>query len=64
MPPMDDQPPGEFVTFVGVHLRDLQQEAARLTGGLALPADGDYFIVETERGTRLCRPAEVVREIV
>jgi hypothetical protein len=30
---MQDQPPGDFVTFVAVHLHDLQQEAARLTGG-------------------------------
>jgi len=30
---MEDQPPGDFVTFVAVHLSDLQQEAARLTGG-------------------------------
>lgn len=33
VPPMEDQPPGDFVTFVAVHLGDLQQEAARLTGG-------------------------------
>jgi hypothetical protein len=33
IPPMDDEPPDDFVTFVAVHLTDLQQEAARLTGG-------------------------------
>jgi hypothetical protein len=33
VPPMDDQPPEDFVTFVAVRLDDLQQEAARLTGG-------------------------------
>jgi hypothetical protein len=33
VPPMDDQPPGDFVTFVAVHLGDLQREAAQLTGG-------------------------------
>ena len=30
---MDEQPPGDFVTFVAVQLDDLQREAARLTGG-------------------------------
>ena len=35
VPPMDDQPPGDFVTFVAVHLGDLQCEAHRLTGGHA-----------------------------
>jgi hypothetical protein len=30
---MEDQPPGDFITFVAVHLGDLQREAARLTGG-------------------------------
>ena len=34
VPPMDDEPPDEFVTFVAVHLRDAQREAARLTGGV------------------------------
>ena len=33
IPPMDDEPPDDFVTFVAVHLTDLQREAARLTGG-------------------------------
>ena len=33
VPPMDDEPPEDFVTFVAVHLTDLQHEAARLTGG-------------------------------
>jgi hypothetical protein len=33
VPPMDDEPPGDFVTFVAVHLGDLQREASRLTGG-------------------------------
>jgi len=34
VPPMDDEPPGDFVDFVYVHLGDLQREAARLTGGV------------------------------
>jgi hypothetical protein len=33
VPPMDDEPPEDFITFVAVHLADLQREAARLTGG-------------------------------
>jgi hypothetical protein len=33
IPPMDEEPPDDFVTFVAVHLTDLQSEAARLTGG-------------------------------
>jgi len=33
VPPMDDEPPRDFVDFVYVHLGDLQREAARLTGG-------------------------------
>ena len=35
VPPMDDEPPEDFVTFVAVHLTDLQREAERLTGGHA-----------------------------
>jgi hypothetical protein len=30
---MADEPPNDFITFVAVHLGDLQREAARLTGG-------------------------------
>jgi hypothetical protein len=33
VPPMDEEPPRDFVDFVYVHLGDLQREAARLTGG-------------------------------
>ena len=33
VPPMDYEPPEDFVRFVAVHLPDLQREAARLTGG-------------------------------
>lgn len=33
VPPMDDEPPADFVTFVAVHLRDAQREAALLTDG-------------------------------
>ncbi|MDT5033761.1 MAG: hypothetical protein QOC94_3932, partial [Actinoplanes sp.] len=33
VPPMDDEPPGDFVAFVYARLGDLQREAARLTGG-------------------------------
>jgi hypothetical protein len=35
VPPMEDEPPGDFVTFVAVQLSDLQREAHRLTGGHA-----------------------------
>jgi hypothetical protein len=35
VPPMDDEPPADFVTFVFVRLGDLQREAYRLTGGHA-----------------------------
>jgi hypothetical protein len=35
VPPMEDEPPADFVTFVAVCLSDLQREAARLTGGHA-----------------------------
>ena len=35
VPPMEDEPPADFVTFVIVRLGDLQREAARLTGGHA-----------------------------
>ena len=33
VPPMDEEPPGEFIDFVRVRLPDLQREATRLTGG-------------------------------
>jgi hypothetical protein len=33
VPPMDDEPPPDFVAFVSVHLAELQGQAARLTGG-------------------------------
>jgi hypothetical protein len=33
VPPMADEPPGDFVAFVVTHLSDLQREAARLVGG-------------------------------
>ena len=33
VPPMDDEPPADFVTFVAVRLRDAQREAALLTDG-------------------------------
>jgi hypothetical protein len=32
VPPMDDEPPRDFVDFVAVHLADAQREAARLVG--------------------------------
>jgi hypothetical protein len=35
VPPMDDEPPADFVDFVAVHLGDLQREAYRVTGGHA-----------------------------
>jgi hypothetical protein len=33
VPPMDDEPPRDFVDFIAVHLRDAQREAADLVGG-------------------------------
>jgi hypothetical protein len=33
VPPMDEEPPAGFVTFVAVHLGSVRDEAARLTGG-------------------------------
>jgi len=33
VPPMADEPPGDFVAFVITHLSDLQRDAARLVGG-------------------------------
>jgi hypothetical protein len=33
IPPMAEEPPGDFVAFVVTHLSDLQREAARLAGG-------------------------------
>lgn len=33
IPPMDDEPPPEFITFVARHHRGLRAEAHRLTGG-------------------------------
>ncbi len=33
VPPMDEEPPPGFVTFVAVHLNTVRSEAARLTGG-------------------------------
>jgi hypothetical protein len=32
VPPMDDEPPRDFVDFVAVHLADAQREAAQLVG--------------------------------
>jgi hypothetical protein len=33
VPPMADEPPGDFVKFVAAHLAEAQREAARLVGG-------------------------------
>jgi hypothetical protein len=33
VPPMDEEPPPGFITFVAVHLATLREDAARLTGG-------------------------------
>jgi hypothetical protein len=33
VPPMDEEPPRDFVDFVAVHLADVQSEAAGLVGG-------------------------------
>ena len=44
VPPMDEEPPPGFVTFVAVHLDTLQAEAARLTGG-SQRADEVYPVV-------------------
>ena len=33
IPPMDDEPPPEYVAFVAAHLADLRRETSRLVGG-------------------------------
>ena len=33
IPPMNDQPPPDYVAFVALHVADLRQEADRLVGG-------------------------------
>jgi hypothetical protein len=33
IPPMDDEPPAEFVAFVAAHLTELRRETDRLVGG-------------------------------
>jgi hypothetical protein len=33
VPPMDDDPPPEYVTFVALHVADLRRETIRLVGG-------------------------------
>lgn len=43
VPPMDDEPPADFVEFVRVRLGDLEWEAARLAGG---PAHADEIYPE------------------
>jgi hypothetical protein len=43
VPPMDDEPPADFVDFVRVRLADLQQQAARLAGS---PAHADEIYPE------------------
>jgi hypothetical protein len=43
VPPMEDEPPADFVAFVAVRLGDLQREAARLTGGHADEVYPDAF---------------------
>ena len=44
VPPMDEEPPPGFITFVAVHLSTLQAEAVRLTGG-SRRADEVYPLV-------------------
>jgi C4-dicarboxylate-specific signal transduction histidine kinase len=44
VPPMDEEPPPGFVTFVAVHLDTLRTEAVRLTGG-SQRADEVYPLV-------------------
>jgi len=44
VPPMDEEPPPGFITFVAVHLSTLQAEAVRLTGG-SQRADEVYPLV-------------------
>ena len=44
VPPMDEEPPPGFVTFVAVHLDSVRSEAARLTGGSSR-ADDVYSMV-------------------
>ncbi|GAA0512481.1 hypothetical protein Ade02nite_43680 [Paractinoplanes deccanensis] len=33
VPPMDDEPPPDYVTFVALHVSDLRRETTRLVGG-------------------------------
>ncbi|SNY55924.1 hypothetical protein [Paractinoplanes atraurantiacus] len=33
VPPMDDEPPPDYVTFVALHVNDLRRETLRLVGG-------------------------------
>ena len=44
VPPMPEEPPPDFVTFVAVHIGTLRSEAARLTGG-SQRADEVYPVV-------------------
>jgi hypothetical protein len=44
VPPMDEEPPPGFITFVAVHLSTLQADAVRLTGG-SQRADEVYPLV-------------------
>jgi hypothetical protein len=47
IPPMEDEPPADFVVFVARHLTALKDEAARLTGG-DRHADELYPVVLTD----------------
>ena len=47
IPPMDDEPPDDYVAFVARHLTALRTEAARLTGGDRY-ADELYPVVLTD----------------
>jgi hypothetical protein len=48
IPPMDDEPPPEYVAFVTLHADDLRAEASRLVGGDAGAAERIYLRALTE----------------
>ncbi|WP_229072498.1 hypothetical protein [Actinoplanes sp. DH11] len=48
VPPMDDEPPPEYVAFVTLRARELRAEATRLVGGDTDAAERVYLDVLTE----------------
>ena len=43
IPPMDDEPPHDYIDFVTVHVADLRREAGRLVGG---DPEGEHVYVD------------------